>query len=157
MHRNKSKVGIRALALSFIALLLSFFPPCILERKIKMLEQICSDETAEFSFELDSCGKNTGCGCRSEAEQCAGQLKQLCLLLRLFYAAMLLTAGAAIATAVYSWKKERSKEFCLYSIASASVAVSWQQIGALLAAGLALLLFIALFFLLGPAEHEDNK
>jgi len=157
MHRNKSKIGMRALALSFIALLLSFFPPCILERKIKMLEQICRDETAAFSFEMDSCGKDTGCCCLSEAERCAGQLKQLCRLLHFFAAAMMLTAGAAVATAVYAWKKERSKEFCLYSIASASVALSWQQIGALLAAGLALLLFIALFFLLGPAEHEDNK
>lgn len=153
MHGNKSRIGMSALALSFFSLLLSFFPPCIIERKMKMLEQTCRDETAAFSFELNSCGKSAGCGCPSEADQCAAQLKRLCLLLRLFAAAMMLTAGAAIAAAVYAWRKEKSKEFCLYSIASASVALSWQQLGALPAAGLALFLFIALFFLLGASEQ----
>uniref|UniRef100_UPI00405751B9 hypothetical protein n=1 Tax=Candidatus Electronema sp. TaxID=2698783 RepID=UPI00405751B9 len=147
----------RALALSFFALLLSFFPPCIIERKMKILEQICRDETAAFSFELENCGNGADCGCPSEAAQCAAQLQRLCLLLRLFAAAMMLTAGAAIATAAYAWRKEKNREFCLYSIVSASVALSWQQIGALPAVGLALFLFIALFFLLGTTKQENHE
>lgn len=157
MHGNKSRIEMSALVLSFFALLLSIFPPCIIERKMKILEQICRDETAAFSFELNNCGKDADCGCPSEAEQCAAQLKRLCLLLRIFAAAMMLIAGAALATAVYAWRKEKNREFCLYSIVSASVALSWQQIGALPAVGLALFLFIALFFLLGTAEQGNHE
>jgi hypothetical protein len=144
MHRNKCWIGITALALSFLALLLTVLPSCLIQEKIFVLEQKLHDETAAYSFDIQSCNNGKDCTCLTEAEKHAAEMKCLYRRLRIYKLAMMLVACAAIGTAAWSWRKERVKEFCLFSIASSSVALSWQHVGAALAVSIALFVFTVL-------------
>lgn len=140
MHRSKYRIGVTALGLSFLALLLSVFPFCLLEKKRVALEQHCNDETAAYSFTYEE----QGATCQSDAKKCATELR--CLTRRLWFCnlAMTLTALAAIGTALYSAWKERVKELYLFSIVSSLVVLSLQHIGAGLSVSLGLLVFTML-------------
>jgi hypothetical protein len=145
MRRYRCPIGITALGLSFLALLFSVLPSCLIERKLAALEQFCADKTAAFSFTCD----DGGCNCQNDAERCAAEIGCLHRRLRLWKFGMAIPALAAVCAASWSWRKERAKELCLFGIASASVALSWQHVGALAAVGLALTLFIVLAARLG--------
>jgi hypothetical protein len=140
MHRSKYRIGVTALGLSFLALLLSVIPFCLLEKKRAVLEQHCNDETATYSFIYEG----QGMSCQSEAKKCAEELR--CLARRLWFCnlAMTLTALAAIGTALYSAWKERVKELYLFSIVSSLVVLSLQHVGAGLSVSIALLVFTML-------------
>ncbi|WP_417909470.1 hypothetical protein [Candidatus Electronema sp. PJ] len=140
MHKNRCRVGITALGLSFLALLLSVFPACLLDKKRAVLEQLCTDQTAAFSFNCNETNQD----CTTAAEHCVSALKEQSQRQRLCKHAMILAACSAIGAAVWSWRKERVKEFCLFSITSSLVALSWQQVGAVLAVSIALLVFTVL-------------
>jgi len=140
MHRYKSQLGMTAIALSFCALLLTIFPSSVILRKIIVLEQHCQeDNSAAYSFTLDK-----GEGCRSEAEKCAAEMYVLRGRLRLCKLALMLTAAAAIAMAICSWRKEQAKALCLYSIAVSSEVMFWPHIGTEFTVSIALMAFIVL-------------
>ncbi len=144
MQNTRCRIGMTALALSFVTLLLTVFPASLFLRKISVLEHQCQeDKNAAYSFTLQ-CGEGQNCGCLSVAEKCAAELGCLRGRLRLCKLAMMLAAAAAIGMALWSWRKEKAKAICLYSIFASLEAVSWQHIGADFAAGIALLLFIVL-------------
>lgn len=142
MCENKCRLGLTALGLSLLALLAAVIPTCFINKKILHIQPVCHDERALFSFDLEGCRKQRGCP--TEAEQCAIDLRQLEQHLRLFNMIMLLAAAAAVSTALYSWQKEQAKEFCLFSISAALLALSWQHVSVLLSVSMALLLFITL-------------
>ncbi|CAK8715588.1 MAG: hypothetical protein CDV28_11447 [Candidatus Electronema aureum] len=144
MHRNKCWIGITALVLSFLSLLLTVFPSCLIQQRIFVLERKLYDETAAYSFDIQSCDNGKGYTCLTEAEKYAAEIKCLYRRLRICNLAMILFACAAIGTAAWSSRKERVKEFCLFSIASSSVALSWQYVGAVFAVSIALFVFTVL-------------
>ncbi len=146
MHNTRCRIGMTALALSFVALLLTVFPANLILRKILVLEQKCqADRSAAYSFVVNGQGGD----CLSEAEQCAVDIGCLRGRLRLCKLAMMLAAAAAVGMAFWSWRKEKAKAICLYSISVSLEAVSWQYIGTEFAASLALMLFIILTVKLG--------
>ena len=61
-----------------------------------------------------------------------------------FTTVMVITAVAAVGTAIYSWDKEHGREIGMGSIITAVVALSWQYIGAGISAGVAVFVFIML-------------
>jgi hypothetical protein len=140
MHKNRCRVGVTALVLSFLALLLSVFPACLLDKKRAVLEQLCTDETAEFSYNC----KEINHECMTTAEHCTVEIKEQGQQQLLCKYAMILAACSAIVAAVWSWRQELVKEFCIFSITSSLVALSWQHIGAVLAASIALIVFTVL-------------
>ncbi|CAK8710922.1 hypothetical protein GCAAIG_00095 [Candidatus Electronema halotolerans] len=144
MKKSKCKclIGLTALGLSLLALLLAVFPSCYIQQNILNIEPICHDERAPFSFNLERCGQQLICP--TEAEQCAADIRQLDWHLRLSNILMILAAAAAISTALYAWRKEQAKEFCLFSIVASLLALSWQHVNALLSVSMALLLFMIL-------------
>ncbi len=135
-------IGLTALGLSLLALLLALFPSSFIQQKMMSIEPICHDERAPFSFNLEKCGQKRICP--TEAEQCAAELKHLDRRLRHYNLAMLLAAVAAISTAFYAWRKEQTKEFCLFSIVASLLALSWQHVNVPLSVSMALLLFMIL-------------
>ena len=144
MQTAKCRIGMTALALSFVTLLLTVFPASLFLKKISILEQQCqADKNAAYSFTLQ-CGEGQTCGCLSVAEKCAAELDCLRGRLRLCKLAMMLAAAAAIGTALWSWRREKAKALCLYSIFASLEAVSWQYIGIEFSASIALVLFIIL-------------
>ncbi|WP_417914964.1 hypothetical protein [Candidatus Electronema sp. JM] len=112
MSRRRYPFGRTALGLSFLALILSLVPPCLLERKLAALEQLCADNAAAFSFTCDT----PSCTCESDAEKCAFELHHLRHWLHLCRLGIALAAVAAIGAALCSWQKERAKELCLSSM-----------------------------------------
>ena len=138
----KCLIGLTALGLSLLALLLAVFPAYFIQQNILNIEPICHDERAFFSFNLERCGQQRTCP--TEAEQCAADIRQLDRHLRLSNMLMLLTAAAAISTALYAWRKEQANEFCLFSIVASLLALSWQHVSVPLSVSMALLLFMIL-------------
>lgn len=144
MQNTSCRIGMTALALSFVALLLTVFPASLILRKIILLEHQCQgDKNAAYSFTLH-CGEGQDCGCLNEQEKCAADIVCLRGRLRLCTLAMMLVAAIAIGMASWSWRKEGAKVICLYSIFASLEAVSWQYIGTEFAVSIALVLFIAL-------------
>lgn len=140
MHNTKCRIGMTALALSFVALLLTVFPASLIMRKIIILQQQCQlDDNTVRSFVV-----GPDCRCRSEAEQCAADIGCLRGRLRWCKLAMMLVAAAAVGMAIWSWRQEKAKAICLYSIFASLEAVSWQHIGAEFSVSIALVLFIVL-------------
>ncbi|MGR0482563.1 MAG: hypothetical protein ACTFAL_14500 [Candidatus Electronema sp. V4] len=144
MQNTRCRIGMTALALSFVTLLLTVFPTSLFLRKIIILEQQCQmDKNAAYSFTLQ-CGEGQSCDHLSVAEKCAAELGCLRGRLRFCKLAMMLAATAAIGMALWSWRKEKAKAICLYSIFASLEAVSWQHIGTEFSASIALVLFIVL-------------
>jgi len=145
--KDGNRIGMISLGLSLFALLLAIFPPCLLGNRILELERICEDHSTAFSFEIKAVRLSFGNEnilYMTEAKAGRMEAKKLNRLFQLLTLVMILVAAGAVFTAVYSWMKEHGKKICSWSIITAAVALSWQYVGASIAVGAALLVFIML-------------
>ena len=149
-----------SLGLSCLALLLAIFPPCIFEKKIQELEKIHEDASTAFSFEittgrLNFFGVEENASYMTEAEAGRIEVEKLKKNFRVLTCAMIFSAFAAVFTAICSFITEHGKEICIWSIITASVALSWQYVGTNVAVGTALLVFIMLAAGCGHDPEHD--
>jgi hypothetical protein len=140
MFGKNYRIGLTALGLSLLAILLALFPACLMQQRIiKDIEPTCLDKQI-----LLADGSEKRRNCLTETKQCATEQKSFDWRLRCCNLITLVVAVAAISTAIYSWRKEQANEFCLFSIFSSLIAVSWQHVDMVFSVSMALLLFIIL-------------
>jgi hypothetical protein len=117
----------------------------MLENRIRSLEEEYQNSGLSFEIKrLPSQVESQGKLYINEGEKKRQEAERLNTLFRLCTVFMILTALASAALALYSWSKEQSKELSLWSLITVSVAISWPYVGADIAVGLGVLIFIML-------------
>jgi hypothetical protein len=163
MKKNTIWMGIISLAFSCFALVLAIFPPCILENRIKELEELAQQPAVSFEIKriLPSAehaglfyesnrisSNNQGKLYINEGEKQRQEAERLTHFFRVCTLFMILSASTAVCLALYSWTQERCKELGLWSLITVSIAISWQYIGVDIAVVLGMLIFIILTIIL---------